>query len=241
MKLNLYDTSGKKLTPLELKAKDFGVVNKNLLAQALRVYEFNSHQKTSKAKNRGEVTGSRRKIYRQKGTGNARHSDRYAPIFVGGGVAHGPDGLIPANLVLPKKMKKKALSAALTLKLENNELSVLSLSPKLDGKTSTAAKLFASIASHPKNKTLVITRDRQETLYNAVSNLQKLTLKRSSMINARDIMRHDHIIFTKDALLALATRLGLEVPAKSIKNTGDKPALTKPTARKAAKVKKEAK
>ena len=215
MKLNLYDTSGKKLTPLELKGKDFGAVNENLLAQALRIYEFNSHQKTSKVKNRSEVIGSRRKIYRQKGTGNARHGDKYAPIFVGGGIAHGPDGIRPKNLSLPKKMKKKALSSALSIKLKENALSILSLSPKLSSKTKDAAKLFSKIASHPKNKTLVLTSKRQNALYQASGNLQKITFKRASLVNARDIVRHDHIVFTEKALEEVSSRIGIQLPKPS--------------------------
>ncbi|MBI1872200.1 50S ribosomal protein L4, partial [Candidatus Collierbacteria bacterium] len=71
-------------------------VNEALLSQVIHVYRANTHQNTSKVKTRGEVNRTTKKVYRQKGTGNARHGARSAPIYVGGGVAHGPSGVSPA-------------------------------------------------------------------------------------------------------------------------------------------------
>src|SRR3989338_4775942 len=85
------DVSGKKTGTVTLPKEIFAVtVSPKLIAQAARVYSANQRQSSAKTKTRGEVTGSRRKVWRQKGTGRARHGDRYAPIFVGGGIAHGP-------------------------------------------------------------------------------------------------------------------------------------------------------
>ncbi len=92
-----------------------------LLAQAIRVYENRLHTGISKVKSRAEVSGSGAKIYRQKGTGRARHGSLKAPIFVGGGVAHGPKGF-RRKLLLTKKMRKKALEIALYLKKEQKKL-----------------------------------------------------------------------------------------------------------------------
>src|SRR3989344_5966768 len=93
LKVNLYDSAGKKKEGLSLP-KEFEVKpNFRLLAQAYHVYEDRTHLGLAKAKTRGEVRISTKKIYKQKGTGGARHGAKSAPIFVGGGVAHGPKGI----------------------------------------------------------------------------------------------------------------------------------------------------
>lgn len=207
MKINVFDIKGKKLTPIDVKEVDFGgKINKPLLAQALRIYEWNSHQRTSKVKTRGEITGSTRKIYKQKGTGGARHGDRYAPIFVGGGVAHGPKG-IKTSKSLPKKMKRKALASAVLSKLQENSISALDGLDKLQAKASAAAILFAKIANHPKNSVLIAVNKHQDNIYKATRNLQGVTVKRAQLINAKDLLGHSSVIITKDALLTLKNRV----------------------------------
>ncbi len=208
MKVKVFDHTGKELESLDLKASTFGTKpNSQLLAQAIRIYLHNSHQHTSKVKSRGEVKGSRRKIWRQKGTGNARHGDRYAPIFVGGGVAHGPKGIKANNLVLPKKMKRRALATALLLKLKDNNLSLLKDFRKIKPKTSSLANLLAKIANHPKSKVLIIADDHHHNLYYSARNLQKVTVKRANLVNAYDLVLFDKIIASPKSLEIIQTRL----------------------------------
>ena len=121
MKLNTYSIKGVKKAPVNMPKDWQEKENLALLAQAIRVYEAGRHPGLSKTKTRGEIRVSTRKIYRQKGTGMARHGDRGAPIFVGGGKAHGPDGL-KRQLRLAKKMKQKALKIALGLKAKEGKL-----------------------------------------------------------------------------------------------------------------------
>jgi large subunit ribosomal protein L4 len=129
-----YSLLGKEAGTLELPKAIFeGEINKALIAQAIRVYTNNEKGHFSNTKTRGEVTGSTRKIYKQKGTGRARHGSIMAPIFVGGGIALGPKSRI-TNMELPKKMKKAALVAALREKYQTKELSGVDLG-KLSGKT----------------------------------------------------------------------------------------------------------
>lgn len=205
MKLTAYDTTGKKLDNWQVK-EDLGKANPTLLAQAIRVYQANSHQGTSKVKTRGEVIGSTRKIYRQKGTGNARHGAKYAPIFVGGGIAHGPTGLRAANLILPKKMRQAALRVALLTKLESEMIAGLTGASKLQNKTSQVLKLFSEIAGHPKRSTLVITKNRLDNFYAASRNLQGVKFKRTSLVNAYDLVASDFVVITKPALADLIAR-----------------------------------
>lgn len=207
MQIPVYDTTGKKsATGWTIETKGLGEINPALLTQAVRVYESNSHQKTHKTKTRGEVDGSTRKIYRQKGTGNARHGARYAPIFVGGGIAHGPTGVRPENLVLPKGMRRAALAAALVEKLSGKAVSGLTGATSADGKTATTVKLLASAAGHPKNKVLVVTDGRADALYRAVANIQGASMKRASLVNAYDLVAAEHLLLTKKALSAIMAR-----------------------------------
>ena len=206
MKIKVYNLQAKELTPQELDPKGLGSDNSPLLAQALRIYQANFHQKTSKVLTRGEVAGSTRKIYRQKGTGNARHGAKYAPIFVGGGIAHGPKGIRPANLVLPKKMRRRALSVALLNKLKDSELSLMKGVKEAPTKTSQAAH-FLSVVGHPKRDVLLVTLAPAPSLFGAVRNLQGVTMKRASLVNAYDLLAHDQVIMTLPALTSILTRI----------------------------------
>ncbi len=206
MNIPVYDLKGKKLAPWKVEDKIFGKANSPLLTQAIRVYTSNSHQKTHKVLTRGEVTGSTRKIYRQKGTGNARHGAKYAPIFVGGGIAHGPTGVRPENMILPKSMRRAALASAMQLKLTAGAISGLSGLKEFKGKTALAVKLLSTLASHPQNSVLIVTHDPATTLYLSVSNLQGVTMKRASLVNAYDLVAANHLILTKKALTTITQR-----------------------------------
>lgn len=206
MNIKVFDTVGKELKAWALEETAFGKPNAAILSQAVRVYTSNSHQKTSRVKTRGEVQGSTRKIYRQKGTGNARHGAKYAPIFVGGGIAHGPKGVRPENLILPKTMKRRALSAAMQSKLADGAVSGLSGLKEFTGKTTSAVKLLSLAASHPNNSVLIVTDTKATSLYLAVNNLQGVTMKRASLVNALDLISCDHVLLTKQALETITKR-----------------------------------
>lgn len=210
MKINVFDTTGKALTPWEIDVKGLGVANPSLLAQAMRVYEWNTHQKTHKTKSRGEVVGSTRKIYRQKGTGRARHGARYAPLFVGGGVAHGPRGLRPDNLLLPRLMKKRALATALLGKLEEGVVVGLHKPSLADGSASAGASLMAKVAGHPKNKVTIITNGKTTKLYRGIKNLQGVSTKRAALVSAYDLVSCGTVVLTKSALESLTERVAVK-------------------------------
>jgi large subunit ribosomal protein L4 len=124
IKLNVYSQNGTKKTSIDMPKDLIEKENRTLLAQAIRVYESGKHPGLSKVKTRGEIRASKRKIYRQKGTGQARHGAKSAPIFVGGGKAHGPKG-VKRVLSLPKKMRQKALKIALSMKAAEKRLVVV--------------------------------------------------------------------------------------------------------------------
>src|SRR3989339_658705 len=115
-------------------------VSPSLLAQAIHVYQENSHRGVSKTKTRGEINATKKKVYKQKGTGNARHGAKSAPIFVGGGVVFGPTGLKSAPKSLNQKMKVKALAGILSLYQKENRLSLVSATEIKETSTKSAQK-----------------------------------------------------------------------------------------------------
>ncbi len=124
LKINSYSKLGTKLTTLVTLPKEWEAkMNKALLAQAIRVYTDRAHIGEAYTKGRGEINRTTKKWYKQKGTGRARHGARSAPIFVGGGVAHGPKG-ISRTLTLSTAMKRKALAVAITQAVKEERVMV---------------------------------------------------------------------------------------------------------------------
>ncbi len=206
MNIKVYDTKGKELETWKIEDTLFGAKNDAILSQAVRIYISNSHQKTHKVLTRGEVNGSTKKIFRQKGTGNARHGAKYAPIFVGGGIAHGPTGVRPENMILPKAMRRRALASAMQSKMADNAIVGISGVKKFTGKTASMVELLSKLASHPKNKVLIVTDAAASSLYQSIGNLQGVTMKRAALVNALDLVSVDSLILTKKALSTITGR-----------------------------------
>lgn len=183
----------------------FGVaINKNLLSQAIKVYLANKRQGSSKVKSRGEVARTKKKWFKQKGTGNARHGARSAPIFVGGGVAHGPTGLENWSLSLSKKMKRKALAVALSAQAEN--IVVAESLSHISGKTKQAAAFLNAVKATDKKVLLILDRDSQNSR-TAFRNIPKITIVSEELVNAYEVSKADSIICTEAALSSLQERV----------------------------------
>lgn len=197
-------TATNKFSTVVVSDEVFGAtVNKDLLSQAIKVYLSNKRQGTSRVKTRGEVTGSRRKIWKQKGTGNARHGAKSAPIFVGGGVAHGPKGNENWSNDLTKKMKRKALITALSAQAENV---LVADKIEVEGKTKNAAKFLDTINVTGKKVLLILDTDSKDVLQ-AFRNIPRVSVVQDALINALDIASADSIVMTKAALKNIQARL----------------------------------
>lgn len=238
MTITTFTSTGKAGT-LTVSETVFGApVNKKLLAQAIRVYIDHLHQGTSKVKTRSEVNMTTAKWYKQKGTGNARHGAKSAPIFVGGGVAHGPSGLRPAKLSLPPKLKQKALLSALSA--QRDALVVTDELTKLTGKTKEAAALFSKISGQ-KDKVLVVLAEVNQELLRSIRNLKNVVAVQAHQVSAFDIVSATKIVLSTDAVKALEARFDevkkvrVAAPVEAKKNTAVKPAVVKSAAIKAAK------
>lgn len=204
--VSVYGLDGKVSGKVSLPKEIFGeTVNKKLLAQAVRVYQANKRQGNANTKTRGEVDGSTRKIYRQKGTGNARHGSLRAPIFVKGGIVHGPR-VRDFGLELPKKMKRKALFSALSAKLADGEVKVLSGLEKITPKTKQFAQVIEKLAFEGTNKKLLLVApDNFENARRASRNLTGITNTSAVRLNALEVLSSKHLLFTKEAITEMET------------------------------------
>jgi large subunit ribosomal protein L4 len=198
-KVNLYNLKGENAGKVELPKSLFGgVVSARLMAQAVRVFLANQRQSGAKVKTRGEVARSTRKIYRQKGTGRARHGSKGAPIFVGGGVAHGPTGEQNYRLAMSKKMRKAALRSALTSKLKKKEIWVVTELDKVRGKTKEIEGLLASLKI--TGKVSLVLPKKWEKVERAARNIRGVKLLLVKQLNTYAVLNGGKLIWAKESL-----------------------------------------
>lgn len=197
LSIPVYSLAGRVAGKLSLPKEVFGVkVNEKLLTQAVRVYMTNQKNLTASTKTRGEVRGSTAKIYRQKGTGRARHGAIRAPIFVGGGIVFGPKPR-KVRLDLPKKMKKAALLSALSDKMVNKGILGVSGLEKATGKTQEIVKLLKKVST---DSALIVTGEKQGNVVRAVRNIPGVNVLPAGLVNAYQVLKHDFLLITKEAV-----------------------------------------
>lgn len=199
--VSVYGIDGKVSGKVSLPVEIFGEkINKQLLAQAVRVYMANKRQGNASTKTRGEVDGSTRKIYKQKGTGKARHGSLRAPIFVKGGIVHGPKPR-DFSLDLPKKMRRKALFSALSAKLIDGEVKVLSGFENMTPKTKNFAAVLKSLAlDDKKRKLLLVTPDNFDSAKRASRNLVGISSTSAKRLNALIVLKSKQLLFAKESI-----------------------------------------
>lgn len=201
MQVSLINTTGHKIGTLRLPDEIFSVRAKpQLLAQAIRVYQGNRRQATAKVKTRGEVTGSGKKIWRQKGTGRARHGDRYAPIFVGGGVAHGPRGNQKFSRQLSKKLRRMALFTALSQRTSQGKLLVVEGFAALEPKTKLFSQAINKLRQGDETRVSIIHPEDQERLIRGTRNLRNVKLLSAKSLNADAVLRGGTLLLMKESL-----------------------------------------
>lgn len=199
-KLDVFSARGVKKEAVNLPKDFIEKENPALLAQAIRVYEGRRHPGLSKTKTRGEITASKRKIYRQKGTGKARHGALSAPIFVGGGKAHGPKG-VKRKLELPKKMRRKAVGVALGMKVKNGDLLVIDGLSSLK-KTKEAQKLVDKILTNRKKKDRIsfLLSEKNFSAVRAIRNLPNAEAISFHNLNAYQVFHGGVLLLDKEIL-----------------------------------------
>ena len=206
MQLKVINIDGKKVSDIEIADKIFSLKpNKNLI-QLLIDWQLNHFKaRTAKTKQRGDIKGSTSKIYAQKGTGGARHSSRKAPIFVGGGIAHGPKGAVYKINKINRKIKKIGLFHVLSQKNKVNSLFVVEDFKNEIKKT----KLFNNFLERLKLKNSLIISDKNSTtkIIKSARNIPNLKIIDQVGTNAYDLLKYKNVIFTISSIKSFQDRV----------------------------------
>jgi large subunit ribosomal protein L4 len=207
-KINTFNHLGKKLPTTTVSDSIFAAkINPALMTQAVRVYLSNQRQASARTKDRGEIKVTKAKVWRQKGTGRARHGSRNAPIFVGGAKAHGPTGRENFNKSLSKQMRQKSLFSALSQQLKEEHILVVDTLVSLPLKTARFDKLFNKLAKDVKKILFLIDKEEKQ-LRLATRNLAEVTTLTVTNLNAYQTLKARQLIFTKAAIKALEKHYG---------------------------------
>ena len=196
-KTALYNMEGATIGEVELSDAIFAApINEAAMHLVVRSYLAAQRQGTQSALTRGEVRGGGRKIYRQKGTGNARHHGNRAPQFKHGGVVFAPkprDYVIAVN----KKVRRLAFKSAMTAKLNAGEIIVVDALNLKEGKTKLMAGVLKALKA--EKKALVVLPEKDENVVRATANLAKAKTTYVNTLNVYDILNADKVILTKAA------------------------------------------
>ena len=211
MLIPIVNMQGEKVGEVELRPEIFEApVNVPLMHQALVRQLANARLGTHKTKTRSENNRSKAKWYRQKGTGRARHGSRNAPIFVGGGISHGPR---PRSYTkkMPKKMRHAALRSALSVKAAEQQVVIVD-ELKMDApKTKEIVNTLRQISSN-EGKTLILLPERNSTVELSVRNLATARTLRAQYLNIRDLLNTDTLLMPLASLETVEALLGAGVP-----------------------------
>ena len=206
MILKVINMDGRKPNDIELSDKIFSLTPNKYVIQSLVDWQL-SHFKsrTAKTKQRNEIKGSTAKIYAQKGTGGARHSSRKAPIFVGGGVAHGPKGAVYKIKKINKKVRKFGLFYVLSQKNKVNSLFVVEDFKYEIKKT----KLFNKFLEKNKlsNSLIISDKNSKSKIIKSARNIPDLKIIDQEGTNVYDLLKYKNVVFTTSSIKSLQDRL----------------------------------
>ena len=206
MQVEVKNIAGETVGEVELRDDIFSIEpNGPVMHQALVRQLANRRLGTHKAKSRSEVARTKAKWYRQKGTGRARHGSRNAPIFVGGGVAHGPK---PRKYTkkMPRKMRRLALRSALSVKASEERIVVLDAIQFESPKTRAMVDTLRNLNVH--SSAVILLPERNENVEWSANNLPDVKTLRAHYLNVRDLLKYDYVILPTDALAVVEEILG---------------------------------
>ena len=200
-KLKVYNMKKEEVGNISLNDMVFDAdYNEPLIHQVVVAMHNNARQGTKSTLTRSEVNASKRKIYRQKGTGGARHDEKSAPQFDGGGVVFAPK---PRDFSqkINKKMRDIAFSSALSQKIRQNEVVILDEVNFADNKTKSASEFLKTFGLN--KRTIILTDGKNEGVMRATSNIQKVSCEDVMLLNVAQIVENTYLVFTKDAIKKL--------------------------------------
>ena len=205
MKIDKLNLDGKK-SSIEVLDKIFSAKINNKLVSAV-LYKTNANYKgrRAKTKQQNEVSGPTSKIYAQKGTGNARHASKKAPIFVGGGIAHGPKGqLAYKTRKLNKSEKKNSVASVISEKNKNNNLLVFSDFVKEIKKTKEIFQIIKKFEL--TNSLMILDKSSKDKIERSIRNIPNLKVTDVNHFSAFDIVKFKKIVFTETSVKELEKR-----------------------------------
>ncbi len=201
--MTVFDITGKESEQIALLDIFKRVPSDKLLTQYVRVYLANQRQGTQSTQTRSEVAGSTRKVYRQKGTGRARHGSAKGPIFPGGGIIHAPKPR-DYSLKMNTKQKRIALLDALSQKYQDKVITFVSGMTPLK-KTKDVATALKAFKLENKKVMCIVSNEKEGALKLSARNIQKISLCPITQMNAYDILKAQHIIIVREAYDNLST------------------------------------
>ncbi len=208
MVIPMYSITGEQAGDIELRPDIFEApVNVSLMHQAFVRQMANARQGTHKTRSRGEVSRTTRKWYRQKGTGRARHGSRSANLFVGGAVAHGPK---PRDYTkkMPRKMRRAALRAALSVKAEENLIVVVDALEMEVPKTKAMAAVLSDLGLNQDQSVLILLPEKNKAVEKSAHNLPQVKTLMASYLNVRDLLSYDYVLVPLESLQIIERILG---------------------------------
>ena len=205
MKLDKLNLKGEK-NSIEVSDKIVAAkINPKLVSSVLYKTNANYKGRKAKTKQKNEITGSTAKIYAQKGTGNARHASKKAPIFVGGGVAHGPKGESKyKKRKLNKSEKKLSIASIITKKNKINDLLIMNDFQDKILKTKSMNELL--IKFEAKNSIIIADKKSKENIFKSVRNIPNVKITDVNHFSAYDLAKFKKIIFTETSIKELEKR-----------------------------------
>lgn len=203
-KVTVYNLKRESVGEIELADEIFArEVNEGLLHEVVRAQLASRRSGNASTKGRSETNGTTKKMYKQKGTGSARHGDRGAPNFVGGGQSHGPK---PRSYAFRPNRKARigAMQSALALKLKEGRLTIVENFQLAEVKTKSLAGVLSALAVA---KGSLIVDSANENLRLSAANLESHQVLPPEGVNVYDVLRHEHLVLTRSAAQALEARL----------------------------------
>jgi len=201
LKLDIKNTNGETISSASLSEFLFGRdLNSDLIAQYVRVYLTNQRVGNASTKTRGEVSGSGKKPFKQKGTGNARRGSLRTPLARKGGITFGPKPR-DFRLEMPKKMRVSALLNALSSRLNSNNIFALNTFGS-DLKTKSVTETLKKL-NLLGTKTLIVTAVKDDNVLKSARNIDRVSVKMVTNLNAYDVISNKNILFLEDSLKAI--------------------------------------
>ena len=200
-KVDILNIKGENVGSLELNETLFNTeISEHSVYEVVKNQLANKRQGTQSAKTRSEVRGGGRKPFRQKGTGRARQGSIRAPHYTGGGVVFAPKPR-DYSYKVPKKLRRKALYSVLTSKVNDNELIVLEDLNLENAKTKEASQVLKAI--NAGDKAYIVTAENDNEVYRSFRNIEGVDVSQASLINVYDLVKHNKLVITKDAVAKL--------------------------------------